>query len=372
MIIHYSDNAICPGEPLESSNAHIPGLDGLRGLAVALVFLSHAQLGVPGRFGPFGVTIFFFLSGFLITTLLQREFDKFGSISVSDFYKRRFLRIVPPMLITISIVSAISLLRGMTSPSAQAYFIQAFSFTNYYIIFRHYSHGIPNMQPMWSLSVEEHFYFVYPFVFALMYRKANVKALTLVLGIAAIAVASFRCWEVWQLRPYWHDAVAERTIYKVLDIATHTRIDSIIYGCLFALLANPVRGSRFTKKLNSIPNAIIGMILLVAGISAHYIQESIGYVLLGAAFIPLFTVLILQSRTGWLRFFESPVMLFMGSISYTFYLIHVFVLMSIGSAIHSHVLCAAVSFALSIAYSTAMLWLVERPIAVRRRLITHG
>src|ERR1700722_17498771 len=107
-----------PTIPPARHSSHIPGLDGLRGVAVLLVFLSHSQLGVPGRFGPFGVTIFFFLSGYLITTLLQKEYDRAGTISLRDFYLRRVLRIVPPMLITISIVTAVTALRGEAGPTA--------------------------------------------------------------------------------------------------------------------------------------------------------------------------------------------------------------------------------------------------------------
>src|SRR5689334_10066848 len=79
---------------------YIPSLDGIRAAAVGLVFLAHAGLNerVPGNFG---VTVFFFLSGFLITTLLRMEFDKTGRISLKAFYPRRTLRILPPMYLVL-------------------------------------------------------------------------------------------------------------------------------------------------------------------------------------------------------------------------------------------------------------------------------
>src|SRR5690606_21527322 len=74
----------------------IASLDGIRGIAALIVFVAHAGLGhiVPGGFG---VTIFFFLSGYLITTLLCVEFEKTGSISLKHFYLRRVYRIFPPL-----------------------------------------------------------------------------------------------------------------------------------------------------------------------------------------------------------------------------------------------------------------------------------
>src|SRR5205807_5364979 len=81
---------VVTGKPL-----NIPSLDGLRAASVMLVFAAHAGLKdrVPGNFG---VTVFFFLSGYLITTLLRIEHDRTGRISLRDFYLRRVLRIFPP------------------------------------------------------------------------------------------------------------------------------------------------------------------------------------------------------------------------------------------------------------------------------------
>jgi peptidoglycan/LPS O-acetylase OafA/YrhL len=368
----YPEMPASPAVPKSLRTSHIPGLDGIRGIAVLLVFMSHTELGVPGRFGPLGVTIFFFLSGYLITTLLQREFDRSGAISLKDFYLRRVLRIVPPMLITISIVTAISVVRGQDGPTVGTFLIQAFSLTNYFMIVTHYLHGIPFMQPMWSLSVEEHFYLVYPFLFATLYRNAEPKRLVVAIGIIAAVVAGIRCWDVWQVRALWHDPVGETYIFKNIELATHTRVDSIIYGCLFALVANPMRGSAFAQKINNVPSAFAGVLILLAGISVHYVQESIGYILLGVAFVPLFTATILQSKSGWLRFLESAPMRYMGAISYTFYLIHVYLLMSLKPYIHSHIACAGIALGCSLAFSTAMLYLVERPLARVRSRIAHA
>ena len=92
-----------------SGRFHIPSLDGLRAVAVLLVFLSHAGLGnvVPGGFG---VTIFFFLSGYLIATLLRREFQQDGAINLRHFYLRRMLRIWPAFYLVLVLADALSLI----------------------------------------------------------------------------------------------------------------------------------------------------------------------------------------------------------------------------------------------------------------------
>ena len=80
---------------VKSAKFYIPSLDGIRAIAFLIVFISHAGLGkiVPGGFG---VTIFFFLSGYLITTQLRREHERSHKIDFKKFYMRRILRIWPP------------------------------------------------------------------------------------------------------------------------------------------------------------------------------------------------------------------------------------------------------------------------------------
>lgn len=91
----------------KSDGHYIPSLDGIRALAVTTVFVSHAGLShiIPGGFG---VTVFFFLSGYLITTLLRREHEKTGQISLKHFYLRRVYRIFPPMYLVMLLAIMLS------------------------------------------------------------------------------------------------------------------------------------------------------------------------------------------------------------------------------------------------------------------------
>ena len=116
------------------THAPIPSLDGIRAVSIAIVFFAHARV-VPFLPGGFGVTIFFFLSGFLITTLFYREADKFGGIDLRNFYIRRLLRLSPPLFITLSLVYglvALGFLKGVIRP--EAIVSQALYFYNYYSI----------------------------------------------------------------------------------------------------------------------------------------------------------------------------------------------------------------------------------------------
>src|SRR5882724_6330395 len=120
----------------------IPSLDGIRAIAVSLVFAAHSGLDkfVPGGLG---VTIFFVLSGFLITTLMRMEHAVSGTVSFKAFYLRRVLRLMPPLVIVIALASVLTRLRiadGDFTPSGLASVL--FYFGNYFVI-AHDFNGVP-------------------------------------------------------------------------------------------------------------------------------------------------------------------------------------------------------------------------------------
>ena len=101
------------GSPHGRVSFDIPSLDGLRAISFFLVFLGHS--GVPLIPGGFGVTVFFFLSGYLITTLLRLEANKYGRVDLKLFYMRRALRIWPPfylVLVASTLLAAWGLILG--------------------------------------------------------------------------------------------------------------------------------------------------------------------------------------------------------------------------------------------------------------------
>src|SRR5262245_4069772 len=129
----------------------IPSLDGLRAVSFLLVFVAHSGLEkvVPGGFG---VTTFFFLSGFLITTLMRLEDRKTGTVSLKGFYLRRIFRILPPFYLTLILATSLALV-GVVPGKVEGTSIAALMlhFGNYWFVY-HGGSGVPaGTAVYWSL-----------------------------------------------------------------------------------------------------------------------------------------------------------------------------------------------------------------------------
>ena len=139
----------------------IPSLDGLRAISILIVFVSHA--GFPSVPGGLGVSIFFVISGFLITTLLRVESDATGGISLKAFYVRRALRILPVfyvVLVTAVLAARSGVLAGGADVDATA--SQFLHYFNFYAITHEGYRIAAGTGVYWSLAIEEHFYVVFP------------------------------------------------------------------------------------------------------------------------------------------------------------------------------------------------------------------
>jgi peptidoglycan/LPS O-acetylase OafA/YrhL len=163
----------------QPSARFIPSLDGLRAMAVALVMLFHA--GVPFlRSGGVGVDVFFTLSGFLITTLLLREFRTYGGISLKNFYMRRFLRLMPALWLTVAFVLAACFLLGVHAawPLRDAAIALTYT-TNWARVYGMVSpvtlhSGWIVDSPLahtWSLAVEEQYYLLWAPIIVFICRR---------------------------------------------------------------------------------------------------------------------------------------------------------------------------------------------------------
>jgi peptidoglycan/LPS O-acetylase OafA/YrhL len=153
------------------SSFYIPGLDGIRACAFLMVFLAHALRGAVARFVPatLGITVFFFLSGYLITTLLRRERALTGSVSLRDFYLRRALRILAPLYVVYALAAAVA--RFALHDSAGnglgllSVFFQCYNYTGQLLGHAQTPDG---MTVLWSLAIEEHFYLLFPVAYLLL------------------------------------------------------------------------------------------------------------------------------------------------------------------------------------------------------------
>lgn len=293
---------------------HIPALDGMRAIAFMFVFVGHAGLGhiVPGGFG---VTVFFFLSGFLITTLLRLEIERSQGIGFKHFYLRRVLRILPSYYLVLGgamILTAVGVLGGALRWGNVL--SQIFYVNNYWQI----AHGIEGQpagtEVYWSLAVEEHFYLVFPAALLGIVAIARTqRAQAGVIGIACAAVLVWRCVLVFAL-----DASIERTYY-----ATDTRIDSILFGSMLALYMNPaldppVRWRRLFPALV----AAAATLLVCLVVRNDEFRETLRYSLQGLALMPIFIAVIAYSDRPVVRWLDIGWVRWVGRLSYGAYLVH--------------------------------------------------
>ena len=206
-----------------------PGLDGLRALAVAGVFLYHANVSwMPGGF--LGVDLFFVLSGYLITSLLLREFATHGTIDLVAFWMRRARRLFPAVAIVIlfALLATLTIARddlGRTRADALSAVVYL---TNWHEVIASHSYfnqfGRPSLlQHLWSLAVEEQFYLLWPLLMIVGLRRWHPR--TMVAATGALALAS--CVLMWLV--YNPGGDPSRVYY-----GTDTRAFTLLIGALLA------------------------------------------------------------------------------------------------------------------------------------------
>lgn len=333
----------------------VPELDGVRAIAVLIVFIAHVGLGylVPGGFG---VTVFFFLSGYLITSLLRAEVAETGRVDLPAFYLRRTLRIFPPLYLTMLLSAAVvasGVLKSTIDPGSV--FAQALFVSNYNRLWGPHD-GLPGL-PLWSLAVEEHFYLLFPLAFGLLSRRLSSARIAAVCALACVAPLLFRLAHAW--------AGDVRLNY----FFTHTRVDSILFGCVLALWSNPIldrgRGWAPTRA-----HSVFALLMLAAATAwpGDLYAETIRYTLQGLCLFVLFAR-VLRPDPLTSRVLNSAPAQWLGRFSYTFYLSHMIFIAILRHAGCSWPTTALIAFVATIGYSAVMYWLVEKPLgAVRRRL----
>lgn len=288
----------------------LPGLDGLRCVAILGVIYTHMHL-VPGHLG---LIFFFVMSGFLITWMLLEEERRHGAVSLSAFYTRRCLRIFPAFYAAWLLIVVLLPPAGKPIPPGQAW--SAFFYvSNYYqALF-----GVPRgtISHYWSLGVEEQFYLCWPLLFIAAGRLRWSRAK--LLGGLIVAVWINR----WVL-----ELACGRSEYAYH--AFDARADSILIGCLVAVQIHAGRWTGLWRRICAGPwrglgpVAVLLLTTVLALVGRDRFRLLVGFILESLAIAVLLVQVITWHRHFLYRWLSWRPVAYVGSLSYAMYLLHMF------------------------------------------------
>jgi peptidoglycan/LPS O-acetylase OafA/YrhL len=295
-------------------------IDGLRAIAVLAVLLFHGELGCTG--GYVGVDVFFVISGFLITSLIWRDLET-GRFSFAHFWERRARRIIPAMVavavFTLAAGWFVLLPDDLESLGRAAAALAAFGANVYYWQATGYFDGAAQEKPLlhtWSLAVEEQFYFCVPFLFWALYRSVGLGRRRTVANLTGLGLAASLVLSIYGVARF-----PSATFYLL-----PTRAWELLLGSLVALVPPPPGLARRRALREGLAGA--GLLLVLAPVFAYV--ETTPFPGLAALPPCLGTALIIRANereedgpeTAVARFLSLGPMVFVGSISYSLYLLH--------------------------------------------------
>ncbi|HEU0012631.1 MAG TPA: acyltransferase [Longimicrobium sp.] len=335
------------------SGGRIPVLDGVRALAIAIVVAAHVAPLAGGApiAGDLGVTLFFVLSGFLITRLLLAEWGERGRVSLRDFYARRVLRIFPAYYVFLAVWYAASVAAG-DAPSPAAV-LSALTYTLNYLQAFH-GQAAPGVAHAWSLAVEEQFYLLWPPVLVLLLARGGRRRAAAALVAAVAVVGAWRTYAVWgtELGPGY--------AYNAFD----TRFDALAAGCLLAVAAGHRwlgRAAAAVSRWSWLPLVTLALLFLPPVAMPLRLRYGPGLTLDALLFAVLIVQMVMLADRGAWRVFSSAPVRFVGTISYPLYLYHVLAVSAAARLALPPAGRVAAALLLSIAAACASYYIVEKP-----------
>jgi peptidoglycan/LPS O-acetylase OafA/YrhL len=221
-------------EPVRSSQRYLPGLDGLRALAVGAVVAYHVGLGWA-QGGLLGVGVFFTLSGYLITDLLLGQHEATGGLQLADFWLRRARRLLPALFVMLAVVVAwVTLLDRSLLPTTRGAVVASAGYvSNWWLIAQHSSYfaqfGPPSpLGHLWSLAVEEQFYLIWPWLLWIALRLGRPRTSTRLAAASLLLAAASAVMMALLYRPGYDPT----RVYE----GTDTRAFALLIGAALAFV----------------------------------------------------------------------------------------------------------------------------------------
>ncbi len=320
--------------------AHVVGLDGIRGVAVLLVFISHFHWILspdpfltkvtPWHFinrtfeaGFMGVDIFFVLSGFLITSLLMKDRSTNQKNLFRRFYRRRALRLLPALYALLLADFFVSRWENFPGDIQWRTTWHAILFLNNWNIVNNFDEAQNDLGHLWSLGIEEQFYLIWPLTLWLLAKlKIPSKMMIPLILFASLVVMAHRT-SLWN----------EGTSWIILYVRTDTRLDSLLIGAMFAYVYRHFQVP--SKILNSVATlSFIGLIYIKYVLYKSPFIFEMGYTIIAllAGFIILSVVegvFFVQKVFTW-----RPLTM-IGKVSYGLYLWHMPIFLLFGRHVTS-------------------------------------
>jgi peptidoglycan/LPS O-acetylase OafA/YrhL len=284
-------------------------LDGLRAISIVLVLFGHVTktanylepLQAFGALAGFGVRVFFVISGFLISTLLFRELEKSTTIALTKFYFRRCFRIFPAFYVYVAVIVALAASHAIELRKGDI--IHAVTYTTNYHYDRSWYLG-----HLWSLSVEEQFYLLWPATVLVVGRVSALR----VAGVFVLAAPLVRAAT---LRFHWTPEAGIGESFQSVG-------DAIATGCLFAGFRERLEQS--TKYLSFLHSRVFVVVPLAALACVFGRRVAFDFLIgqtvenVAVALVVHWALLNEGGRTG--RLLNSPTVSFVGTLSYSVYL----------------------------------------------------
>ena len=348
---------------------YITGLDGIRAIAVIMVLAYHLKLALF-KSGFLGVTVFFVLSGYLITGILISEVEEEGTIDLKNFWLRRIRRLVPAvmsMAVVIIFVSAV-VNRIIFTKGCKDFLASVLGFNNWWQIFNKVSYfeaaGVPSpFTHCWSLAIETQFYLIYPLILLGIYKlvksrgEGRAKRGLLFAGVTLLLALISVILMIVLFDPQQD---ASRVYY-----GTDTRAFSLLFGALLAILWEyRMVPRRLSASVNMVLGSVSFAVLLVMTIA---INGSSNFWYRGGQFVgTILTVLVIYTVSGrktWLsRFLSNPVLKWIGDRSYSIYLWHYPIILLISKGIKASWWITLIEIVLSVVLAELSYRFIETPI----------